>query len=107
MNIKPGDTYCQLGQVKRFHIFTFVDEYKGRLLFFDAHTYEIFLITYKAFEKAIEAESYHPDYPELRMFDFVETLPDDVFGVIKAHTEASLKEKEPEILDIFATCVKN
>lgn len=107
MNIKPGDTYCQLGQVKRFHIFVFVKEYKGRLLFFDTHTYDLVLITYKAFEKALKTNAHHPVYPELQMFDFIETLPNDVMEVIKAHVEASIKEKEPDILDIFATCVRN
>ena len=101
MKLKPGDVYCQLGKVRRFHMFVYVMDYKNRLLFFDAHTGEIFLLTYKTVEKALNADTHHPVHPELRMFDFVETLPDDVFEVIQKDTELKLNEKEPEILALF------
>ena len=101
MNISPGDAYCQLGKVKRFHIFIYVKEYKGRLLFFDAHTGEIFLLTYKTVEKALKTDTYHPVHPELRMFDFVEHLPEDVFEVIKADADLKIAEKEPIVLNLF------
>lgn len=101
MNIKPGDVYAQLGKIKRFHMFVFVKEYKGRMLFFDIHTGELFLITYKTIEKALETNTYHPVHRDLKMFDYVETLPDDVFEVVKADSEIKIKEKEPEILDLF------
>ena len=101
MNIKPGDVYAQLGKIKRFHMFVFVKEYKGRMLFFDIHTGELFLITYKTIEKALETITYHPVHRDLKMFDYVETLPDDVFEVVKADCELKIKEKEPEILDLF------
>lgn len=101
MNIKPGDVYAQLGKIKRFHMFVFVKEYKGRMLFFDIHTGELFLLTYKTIEKALETNTYHPVHRDLKMFDYVETLPDDVFEVVKADSEIKIKEKEPEILDLF------
>lgn len=101
MNIKPGDVYAQLGKIKRFHMFVFVKEYKGRMLFFDIHTGELFLLTYKTIEKALQTDTYHPVHRDLKMFDYVETLPDDVFEVIKADSEIKIKEKEPEILDLF------
>lgn len=101
MNIKPGDVYAQLGKIKRFHMFVFVKEYKGRMLFFDIHTGELFLLTYKTIEKALETNTYHPVHRDLKMFDFVESLPDDVFEVIKADSEIKINEKEPEILDLF------
>lgn len=101
MNIKPGDVYAQLGKVKRFHMFVFVKEYKGRMLFFDIHTGELFLLTYKTIEKALQTNTYHPVHRDLKMFDYVETLPDDVFEVVKADSEIKIKEKEPEILDLF------
>lgn len=101
MNINPGDVYAQLGKIKRFHMFVFVKEYKGRMLFFDIHTGELFLITYKTIEKALQTNTYHPVHRDLKMFDYVETLPDDVFEVVKADSEIKIKEKEPEILDLF------
>lgn len=101
MNIKPGDVYAQLGKIKRFHMFVFVKEYKGRMLFFDIHTGELFLLTYKTIEKALETNTYHPVHRDLKMFDYVETLPDDIFEVVKADSEIKIKEKEPEILDLF------
>ena len=101
MNIKPGDVYAQLGKIKRFHMFVFVKEYKGRMLFFDIHTGELFLLTYKTIEKALETNTYHPVHRDLKMFDYVETLPDDVFEVVKADSKIKIKEKEPEILDLF------
>ena len=101
MNIKPGDVYAQLGKIKRFHMFVFVKEYKGRMLFFDIHTGELFLITYKTIEKALQTTIYHPVHRDLKMFDYVETLPDDVFEVVKADSEIKINEKEPEILDLF------
>lgn len=101
MNIKPGDVYAQLGKIKRFHMFVFVKEYKGRMLFFDIHTGELFLLTYKTIEKALQTDTYHPVHRDLKMFDYVETLPDDVFEVIKADSEIKINEKEPEILDLF------
>lgn len=101
MNIKPGDVYAQLGKIKRFHMFVFVKEYKGRMLFFDIHTGELFLLTYKTIEKALQTDTYHPVHRDLKMFDYVETLPDDVFEVVKADSEIKIKEKEPEILDLF------
>jgi hypothetical protein len=101
MNINPGDVYAQLGKIKRFHMFVFVKEYKGRMLFFDIHTGELFLITYKTFEKALQTNTYHPVHRDLKMFDYVETLPDDVFEVVKADSEIKINEKEPEILDLF------
>ena len=101
MNIEPGNVYCQLGKVKRFHMFIYVKEYKGRLLFFDAHIGELFLINAFTVEKALKTDTYHPVHPELRMFDFVERLPDDVFEVVEADTELKLNEKEPEILNLF------
>lgn len=101
MNIKPGDVYAQLGKIKRFHMFVFVKEYKGRMLFFDIHTGELFLLTYKTIEKALETNTYHPVHRDLKMFDYVEALPDDVFEVVKADSEIKIKEKEPEILDLF------
>lgn len=101
MNINPGDVYAQLGKIKRFHMFVFVKEYKGRMLFFDIHTGELFLITYKTIEKALQTNTYHPVHRDLKMFDFVESLPDDVFEVIKADSEIKINEKEPEILDLF------
>lgn len=101
MNIEPGNVYCQLGKVKRFHMFIYVKEYKGRLLFFDAHTGELFLMNNSAVQKALNTDTYHPVHPELRMFDFVEKLPDDVFEVVKADSELKLNEKEPEILNLF------
>ncbi|MBQ2982697.1 MAG: hypothetical protein IJD58_11320 [Lachnospiraceae bacterium] len=101
MNIKPGDVYAQLGKVKRFHMFVFVKEYKGRMLFFDIHTGELFLLTYKTIEKALQTNTYHPVHRDLKMFDYVETLPDDVFEVVKADSEIKINEKEPEILDLF------
>lgn len=101
MNIKPGDVYAQLGKVKRFHMFVFVKEYKGRMLFFDIHTGELFLLTYKTIKKALQTNTYHPVHRDLKMFDYVETLPDDVFEVVKADSEIKINEKEPEILDLF------
>lgn len=101
MNIKPGNVYCQLGKVKRFHMFIFVKEYKGRLLFFDAHTGELFLINSITVEKALTADTFHPVHPELRMFDFVEELPKDIFDVIVEQTELKLNDKEPELLNLF------
>lgn len=101
MNINPGDVYCQLGKIKRFHMFVFVQEYKRCLLFFDIHTGDLYLLTYKTVEKALNADTHHPVHPELRMFDFVEHLPDDVFSVVKATVEIKLKENEPTILDLF------
>lgn len=101
MNIESGNVYCQLGKVKRFHMFIFVKEYKGRLLFFDAHTGELFLMNSSTVEKALTTDTFHPVHPELRMFDFVEKLPDDVFEVVKADSELKLNEKEPEILNLF------
>lgn len=101
MNIKPGDVYAQLGKVKRFHMFVFVKEYKGRMLFFDIHTGELFLLTYKTIEKALQTNTYHPVHRDLKMFDYVETLPDDVFEVVEADSEIKINEKEPEILDLF------
>lgn len=101
MNIRPGDVYAQLGKVKRFHMFVFVKEYKGRMLFFDIHTGELFLLTYKTIEKALQTNTYHPVHRDLKMFDYVETLPDDVFEVVKADSEIKINEKEPEILDLF------
>lgn len=101
MKINPGDVYCQLGKVLRFHMFVFVQEYKGRMLFFDAHTGDLHLLTYKTVEKALSTDTHHPVHPELRMFDFVEHLPDDVFDVIQATVDIKLKEKEPEILNLF------
>lgn len=101
MNIKPGDVYAQLGKIKRFHMFVFVKEYKGRMLFFDIHTGELFLLTYKTIEKALETNTYHPVHRDLKMFDYVETLPDDIFEVVKADSEIKINEKEPEILDLF------
>ena len=101
MNIKPGDVYAQLGKIKRFHMFVFVKEYKGRMLFFDIHTGELFLLTYKTIEKALQTTIYHPVHRDLKMFDYVETLPDDVFEVVKADSEIKINEKEPEILDLF------
>lgn len=101
MNIKPGDVYAQLGKIKRFHMFVFVKEYKGRMLFFDIHTGELFLLTYKTIEKALQTNTYHPVHRDLKMFDYVETLPDDVFEVVKADSEIKINEKEPEILDLF------
>jgi hypothetical protein len=41
------------------------------------------------------------------MFDFIETLPKDVFSVIKADAEFKLNEKEPEILNLFKACERN
>ena len=70
MNIKPGDVYAQLGKIKRFHMFVFVKEYKGRMLFFDIHTGELFLLTYKTIEKALETNTYHPVHRDLKMFDY-------------------------------------
>lgn len=99
--MKPGDTYCQWGKVKRFHILTYVMDYKGRMLFFDTVTYDIYLITYKTVEKALDTKIYHPVRQDLRMFDFIETLPEEVLEVIKAEVELKIKEKEPEILDLF------
>jgi hypothetical protein len=101
MNIKPGDVYAQLGKVKRFHMFVFVKEYKGRMLFFDIHTGELFLMTYKTIEKALQTNTYHPVHRDLKMFDYVESLPEDVFEVIKADSEIKINEQEPEILDLF------
>lgn len=101
MNIEPGNVYCQLGKVKRFHMFIYVKEYKGRLLFFDAHTGELFLINVSTVEKALNTDTHHPVHPELRMFDFVEKLPDDIFEVVKADSELKLNEKEPKILNLF------
>lgn len=101
MNIKPGDAYCILGPIKRFHIFIFVKEYKRRMLFFDAHTGEIFLINYKTIERALNTDTHHPVHPELRMLDFIEHLPDDVFEVIKADSELKLNEGELKILNLF------
>ena len=101
MNINPGDVYAQLGKIKRFHMFVFVKEYKGRMLFFDIHTGELFLITYTTIEKALQTTIYHPVHRDLKMFDYVETLPDDVFEVVKADSEIKINEKEPEILDLF------
>ena len=101
MNIKPGDVYAQLGKVKRFHMFVFVKEYKGRMLFFDIHTGELFLMTYKTIEKALKTNTYHPVHRDLKMFDYVESLPEDVFEVIKADSEIKINEQEPEILDLF------
>ena len=101
MNIRPGDVYAQLGKVKRFHMFVFVKEYKGRMLFFDIHTGELFLLTYKTIEKALQTNTYHPVHRDLKMFDYVETLPDDVFEVVEADSEIKINEKEPEILDLF------
>ncbi len=101
MNINPGDAYCLLGKVKRFHIFIFVKEYKGRMLFFDAHTGELFLLTYKTVERALETDIHHFNHPELRMFDFIEHLPEDIFEVIKADSDIKISEKEPQILDLF------
>ena len=107
MKIKPGDTWCQLREVKRFHIFTFVKRYKGRTLLYDCHTGEIFLVTYKALERALNTSANHPVHADLRMFDFIENLPKDVFSVIKADAEFKLNEKEPEILNLFKTCERN
>ena len=101
MNIKPGDVYAQLGKVKRFHMFVFVKEYKGRMLFFDIHTGELFLMTYKTIEKALQTNTYHPVHRDLKMFDYVESLPEDVFEVVKADSEIKINEQEPEILDLF------
>lgn len=101
MNLNPGEVYCQLGKVKRFHMFAYVKEYKGRLLFFDIHTGELFLITLKTFETVRNKNTYHPVHSDLKMFDFVEQLPEDVFEVIKVDTELKLNEKEPEILNLF------
>lgn len=101
MKINEGDVFCQLGKVKRFHMFVFVREYKGRMLFFDIHTGDLFLINYSTVEKAMDRDTNHPVHPELKMFDFVEHLPDDVFEVIKADTELKLNEKEPNILNLF------
>jgi hypothetical protein len=101
MKINKGDVFCLLGKVKRFHMFTYVREYKGRLLFFDIHTGEIFLLNYSTVERALNKETNHPVHPDLKMFDFVEQLPHDVFNVIEADTELKLKEKEPDILNLF------
>lgn len=101
MKINEGDVFCQLGKIKRFHMFVFVREYKGRMLFFDIHTGEIFLFNYATIEKTLERSINHPVHPDLKMFDFVEHLPDDVFEVVKADTELKLKEKEPDILNLF------
>jgi hypothetical protein len=107
MNIKAGDTWCQLREVKRFHIFTFIQDYKGRALLYDCHTGEIFLVTYKELEYALTSSANHPMHADLKMFDFIETLPDDVLEVMKADTELKLKEKEPKILNLFKTCERN
>jgi hypothetical protein len=82
-------------------MFVFVKEYKGRMLFFDIHTGELFLMTYKTIEKALQTNTYHPVHRDLKMFDYVESLPEDVFEVIKADSEIKINEQEPEILDLF------
>ena len=66
MNIKPGDVYAQLGKVKRFHMFVFVKEYKGRMLFFDIHTGELFLLTYKTVEKALDGSVNDPSVLKIK-----------------------------------------
>ena len=104
--IEPGFTYCNLSSVKRFHIFIFVKEYKGRLLFFDVHTGELFLLTYKTVDKVLNTNAFHPVHKDLKLFDFIEKSPDDVFEVVLADTELKLQESEPEILDLLK-CVKN
>lgn len=82
-------------------MFVYVQDYKGRMLFFDAHTGELFLINASAVQKALECDTHHPVHPELKMFDFVSHLPDEIFNVIKADTELKLNEKEPDILNLF------
>lgn len=101
MEIEEGNVYCQLGKVKRFHMFVYVKAYKGRLLFFDIHTGELHLINSIAVERALTTIAYHPVHNDLKMFDFVEKLPDDVFAVIVEQTELKLKDKEPDILNLF------
>lgn len=99
--MKPGDTYCQWGKVKRFHILTYIMDYKARMLFFDTVTYDIYLITYKSVEKALATKIYHPVRQDLRMFDFIETIPEEALKELKDVVELMIKEKEPEILDLF------
>lgn len=93
--------------MKRFHIFTFIKRYKGRALLYDCHTGELFLVTYKALERALNSSANHPIHNDLKMFDFIETLPKDVFSVMKADAELKIKEKEPEILNLFKLCEKS
>lgn len=107
MELKKGDTWCQLREVKRFHFFTFVGDYKGRALLFDSHDRKIFLVSYREIECALNSSAHHPFHNELRMFDFIETLPDFVMECINAEVEDLLKEGEPEELTLFKICERN
>lgn len=103
--MKPGNTYCNYSNILRLHIFTFVKEYKGRLLFFDTVDGNIMLFTKIAVEKALTTDGEHPKH-RVKVFDFIEELPPDVFDVIVAETDKKLSKEEPKVIDLFK-CVKN
>lgn len=107
-SLKPGNCYALLGRVMCHHLLIYVKEYKGYLLFFDFIVPGVHLISHSAFEKAIHTNGVHPIDNNIKMLNFIEKIPDDVFEVVEAEVEKRLLEKEPEILNIFPIlCVKN
>jgi hypothetical protein len=103
--VKPGDTYCNYCDINRLHIYTYVDDYKGRKLFFDTITGEVVLFNQSTIEYVLSKDGNHPKH-KVKLFDYIETLPADIFEVVKAECSKKISEKEPEILNLFK-CVKN
>lgn len=68
---------------------------------------DLFLVTYKDLNMALTMSANHPSHKDLKMFDYIETLPEDVFQVMEADAELKLKEKEPELLNLFKLCEKS
>jgi hypothetical protein len=103
--MKPGDTFCNYSLVNRLHIYTYVDDYKGRALFFDTIDGSVVLINKTTIDYVLKKDGNHPTH-SVKLFDYIETLPEDVFAVVKAEVDKKISEKEPEILNLIK-CVKN
>lgn len=107
LDLKEGDTFANLWKIKRFHIFVYVKDYKGYLLFFDIVENIPVLLSYKTVEKLMTTPADHPVHKNLMMFDYIERLPESVFDVVKKEMENRIKDKEPSILNLFKLCEKN
>jgi len=101
MNINPGDVFQILSPKKRFSGVIYMFDYKGRMLFFDFITCDCYLITYKTVERALNSKAHHPVHEDLKILNFLETIPNDVYEELKNIIKLQIRANEPEILDLF------
>lgn len=101
MNIKPGDVFQILSPKKRFGGVIYMFDYKGRMLFFDFITRDCYLMTYKTVERALNSKAHHPVHEDLKILNFLETIPNDVYEELKNIIKLQIRANEPEILDLF------